>query len=152
MKMKRPAGRNQAADSTKQYWKRRPSEIRGYRQTLYLTDDNNDYIRVDYNLKEKRIRLYIEVFKEGGSPYYSVIRNGRITAEKSILSGRSFGFTDKFVDRAEIFSSIPNREIIALINGNYGIGAEALKKRKKRADEEKKRASFDNHEKIFQRS
>lgn len=134
-------------NSSSQYqnsWKRRPSEIRGYHRTLYLTSDNNDYLRVDYNLKEKLVRLYIEVDEEGGNSYYSVIRNGKITAEKSVVSGRSFGFADKFRERAEIFSTIPNREVVKLINNKYNIIRPGKKKampyeKKKMLDETRKK-------------
>jgi len=113
--------KNQQVETSQFHWKRRPSEIRGYQRTLYITAENGDYIRIDYNLREKRIRLYVEVQNEGGSPYYSVIKNGKITAERSVLSGRTYGFSEKFSERAEIFSSIPNNDIIRLINYNYGI-------------------------------
>ncbi len=130
-------------------WKRRPSEIRGYHRTLYLTSDNNDYLRVDYNLKEKLVRLYIEVADEGGNSYYSVIRNGKITAEKSVVSGRSFGFADKFRERAEIFSTIPNREVVKLINSNYNITGPG---KKKTPPSEKKKMLEDTRKKYFRPS
>lgn len=104
-------------------WKRRPSEIRGYQRTLYLTAENDDYVRVDYNLKEKKVRLYVEVSSEGGSPYYSVIKEGKITAERNVLTGRTRGFSGKFIEKAALFSTIPNREVLKLINGQYGIAA-----------------------------
>ena len=110
-------------DSGRLVWKRRPSEIRGYHRALYLTTDDGDYLRVDYNLKDKRVRLYVEISSEGGSPYYAVISNGRITSEKSVSTGRSFGFSGKFQERSDIYSTIPNREVIKLINKNYKIGA-----------------------------
>ena len=112
---------------------------------MYLTEESGDYLRVDYNLKEKRVRLFVEIYNEGGNSYYSVIKNGRIAAERSIATGRSFGFGDKFKERAEIFSTIPNNEVIELINKNYGIGIEkkpVTRKdtdRKKRIEETKKR-------------
>lgn len=127
-------------------WKRRISELRGYQSAFYLTNENNDYIRVDFNLKEKRVRLYVEVFKEGGSPYFSIISQGRIMTEKSVLTGRSYGFSDVFAGRAKIFSTIPNKDVIKLIAGNYGIQASAsketiqkLSEREKRLEETKKR-------------
>ncbi|HOO71862.1 MAG TPA: hypothetical protein PK926_08865 [Spirochaetota bacterium] len=123
--------------TAKYTWKRRPSEIRGYHRTLYYNADNGDYLRVDYNLKEKRVRLYVEVSDEGGNPYYSVISNGKITAERSVSSGRSYGFADKFQSRADIFSTIPNRDVIKLINRNYKIYAEYSAD--KARDEEKAR-------------
>ncbi len=110
-------------DAVEHHWKRRPSEIRGYTRTLYMTDDNGDYLRVDYNTKEKRVRLYIEDASEGGIPYYAVIAGGRITAEKNAQTGRPVSLSNKFGQRAELFGAIGNREVLKLINENYGIGA-----------------------------
>src|SRR6056297_490889 len=115
-----PSGNQQVGKRI--YWKRRPSEIRGYHRTLYLNSENGDYLRVDYNLKDKRIRLYIEDSDEGGNPYYSVISNGRVTAERNATTGRGYNLSEKFRRRADIFSTIPNREVIRLINKKYGIG------------------------------
>jgi hypothetical protein len=123
-------------------WKRRPSEIRGYQRALYLTTDEGDYVRVDYNIRENRVRLYIECADEGGNSYYSVIHNQKVTAEKSVSSGRSFGFSEKFRIRAEIFASIPNHEVLKLIGNNYGIGGQKKsikEERKKRLEQTKKR-------------
>ncbi|OHD62828.1 MAG: hypothetical protein A2176_03030 [Spirochaetes bacterium RBG_13_51_14] len=112
---------NIVLDSAQHTWKKRPSEIRGYQRTYYITTEDGDYLRLDYSLKEKRVRLYMEIDSEGGNAYYSVITNGKITAERSVSTGRNFGFSDKFRERADIFASIPNREALKLINRNYGI-------------------------------
>jgi len=108
-------------DSDNFSWKKRPSEIRGFQRTYYLTSRDRDYIRIDYNLREKRVRLYTEIDSEGGCPYYSVINKGKITAERSVLSGRAFGCAEKFRERSELFSSVPNKSVLKLINQNYGI-------------------------------
>ena len=122
---------NIIVDAQKYSWKKRPSEIRGYQRAFYLTTDKGDYVRVDYQLKDKRVRLYIELASEGGSPYYSVINEGKITSEKSVSTGRSFAFAGKFQSLADVFSTMPNREIIKLINENYGIGISEDKKLQK---------------------
>ncbi len=112
---------NIVLEANQQSWKKRPSEIRGYQRTYYMNSPDGDYLRIDYNLKEKKVRLYVEVENEGGNAYYAVITNGKITAERSVSTGRSFGFTDKFVDRSDLYITMPNREVIKLIGGNYGI-------------------------------
>lgn len=112
---------NIVLDAAQHTWRKRPSEIRGYQRAFYITSEDGDYIRVDYNLKEKRVRLYIEIDAEGGNSYYSVITNGKITAERSVSTGRSYGFSEKFRERAHVFSTLPNNAILKLINRNYGI-------------------------------
>jgi hypothetical protein len=129
-------------DAAQHSWKKRPSEIRGYQRAFYITSEEGDYLRVDYNLKEKRVRLYIEIDAEGGNAYYSVITNGKITAERSVSTGRSYGFSDKFRERSDEFSTLPNNAILKLINRNYGIQratAAAEKEKEKPATEKEKR-------------
>jgi len=115
--------------------------MRGYTRTLYLTTENRDYLRVDYNLREKKIRLYFEVYSEGGSAYYSIIKDGKVSVERSVLSGRSFGFSEKFRERSAMFSTINNREVLRLIGGNYGIDTyrKSNTERKKRLDETRRK-------------
>lgn len=101
-------------------WKRRPSEIRGYERAMYTTLDDGDYIRIDYNTGENLVRLYVEVLEDKGASYYSVISNGKVTSEKN-SNGKSTRVAEKLSERADEFSTLPNKEILKLINNNYGI-------------------------------
>ncbi len=125
---------NRSYDSAERNWKKRSSELSGYRATYYKTNLYNDYIRVDYNLKEKKIRLYVEASSEGGTPYASIIVNGKITSEKNVVSGRSHGFENIFSSRASEFSSVPDPDVVALMAGNYGIRVSASSVRQKKAE------------------
>ncbi|HOF13575.1 MAG TPA: hypothetical protein PLH80_03285 [Spirochaetota bacterium] len=122
----------------KTYWKRRPSEIRGYQRVFYCNMENGDYIRVDYSFKDKRVRIYLEDSEEGGNPYYAVIDKGRITAERNATSGRPVPLQEKLEKRSEILSTLPNKEVLRLINKHYGIGEtpEEVAARKKKRQEE----------------
>lgn len=139
-------------EAKKASWKRRPSEIRGYQRVLYCTTDTGEYIRVDYSVKDRRVRIYVEDKDEGGNPYYSVIDKGRITAERNATSGRPVSLSERFEKRAEIISTIPNKDVLRLINKHYGIGEssdEIASRRKKRHDElEKTRKRYFKHEDI----
>jgi len=144
MNNKKKATSVKAKNAVQYNWKRRPSEIRGYHRTLYMNADNGDYLRVDYNLIDKRVRLYLEAANEGGNPYYSVISNGKVTIERSVSTGRSSGFSHKFHERAEIFSTIPNQEVVRLINRNYNIVSrqaqqQIREQKQKRIDETRNR-------------
>ncbi len=121
-------------------WKRRPSEIRGYERAMYTTLDNGDYIRVDYNTSEKIVRIYTEVQEDKGASYYAVINKGRVTAEKN-NNGRATGVSERISERAKEFSTLPNNDVIKLINNNYGIsskGASVKKVKKDRLQVERK--------------
>jgi hypothetical protein len=102
-------------------WKRRPSEIRGYQRTLYTTAPNGDYLRVDYHLRDKKVRLYLEDNEEGGLEYYAVIHDGKITLERNLSTGRSTPLYRKFIKHAENFATIANRHVLKIMGDNYGI-------------------------------
>ncbi len=129
---------NKKSQPKEYYWRRRPSEIRGYSRTLYITTDENEYLRVDFDLKEKKIRLYLEDKDEGGNPYYSVINNGKITVERNATTGRLTDLNDKFSKRAELFNTIPIPDVIRLIGNNYGIGGKPKEKFSFRKDQDSK--------------
>ena len=137
--------RNNIKPEAAQYtWKRRPSELRGYDRTLYVTTIDSDYLRVDYNLKDKLIRLYLEVSGQSRTPYLTVIKNGIINVARAGTSSRKAGVAARFEERAEIFSSIPNAEVLKLINKNYNIidkgeRERAREERKKKLEETRKR-------------
>jgi len=115
-----------------------------------MTDENGDYLRVDYNSKEKRVRLYVEVQSEGGSPYYAVIKEGKITIERSVMSGRSSGFSEKFRERSHLFSTITNKDILRIIKGNYGISStKDASKSKENADAEHKKRIEETRKRYF---
>ena len=121
MKGKKRANSNVTIGSSSVHWKRRPSEISGYQRTLYINTDEGDYIRVDYNTKDKRVRLYLEDGEEGGNPYFAVVSNGTITTERNVTTGRSCSLSGKLKKRAGVISTISNKDVLRLINNNYGI-------------------------------
>lgn len=119
-------------------WKRRPSEIRGYERALYTTLDNGDYIRIDYNNGDQRARLYVELHEENGASYYSIISQGKITLERN-SSGRSTRVAEVLKERAAEFSTIPNNDVLKLVNNHYGVRSSGSNdipdKEKQRQDE-----------------
>jgi len=120
-------------------WKRRPSEIRGYERAVYTTMENGDYLRVDYNKGDERARIYVEVQGEEGASYYSVISQGMVTVERN-SSGRSSRVAEHIRKRAEEFSSIPNNDVLSLLNGSYGIALDQKAQKEKQA---KRKAELD---------
>ena len=87
---------------------------------MYTTLDNGDYIRVDYNIVDNMARVYVEVNGDKASSFYSIINNGRLTLERN-NTGRSSKVAEVITERASHFSTIPNKEILKIINRNYGI-------------------------------
>jgi len=119
-------------------WKRRPSEIRGYERAMYTTLNNGDYIRVDYNVSEKRVRLYVEVSEENNASYYSILNSGKIVSERN-SSGKTARVGEKISERSDEFSTLPNTEVLKLINRAYGIessdDAESRKKEQQKKEQ-----------------
>lgn len=124
-------------------WKRRPSEIKGYQRALYLNDNDGSYIRLDYNLKTKKVRIFYEPSDEGGVSYYSVIENGDIIQEKNVASGRATNLTHKFTRFAPKIATIPNKEVLKIIGENYGLSGyekeQKEKEKKKKLETTRKR-------------
>ena len=74
-------------DEYKSYhWKRRPSEIRGYNRVIYTTTERGDYLRVDYNLKDKKVRLYLEDAEEGGKLRSPSMERGSISSISNAIA------------------------------------------------------------------
>lgn len=88
---------------------------------MYLTTEEGDYLRVDYNMKERSVRLYIEPAAEPGKAYFSLINSGRVTAERDYISGKNISAAAKFHPKSRYFSTITDAGVLQLINHNYGI-------------------------------
>ncbi len=139
---------------TSRTWKKRPSEIRGYSRAYYINTSDRDYIRVDYSLRENKLRFYVEVSGEGGNSYYSVIENGSVTIERSVATGRTFGFEKKFQEYADIVNTLPNNEVLDLFNSHYGIvknSSEKKEKKKKSSLEDTKKKYFAQEKNPYER-
>lgn len=130
-------------------WKRRTSDISGYQRAFYMTNEKDDYIRVDYNLKENRVRLYVEAAKDGNKPYFSVIQNGKITAERNVFTGRQGGVNEAISERAADFASLPNNDVLKLINNHYGIKPHANKNKKQQISNEQRQALEATRQRYF---
>ncbi len=144
--------KNSVVDSSSyaSHWKKRQSEIRGYQRAFYCNSDEGDFLRVDYNLKDKRVRLYLEAADEGGMSYYGIIEKGEVVSEKNLTTGRSVSLNEKFSDRASIWASLPSKDIINLIGKNYGIKDELnrvlTEKKKQKLEKTRQRYFIDSDE------
>jgi hypothetical protein len=141
--MKKPSNKSSIIkeNSNSVNWKKRPSEIRGYKRTFYTDTENGDYFRLDYNPREKKVRIFIEDSEEGGNPYFSIVTDGKVTLEKNATSGRSTDLFSKFSKRADILKTVPSDEVLAIILNVYNIGKSIAeeKERKERRRQELER-------------
>ena len=135
-------------------WKSRRSELSGYRKMYYMNTEDGDYLRADLSTGNDTIRLYVELESDGGAGYISIIKDSKITVEKSSISSKLGNFSDKFSSNAEMFSTLPDASFIKLIAGNYGITArkstaERLKETRRKYFKEAKVKIF-KHEETYE--
>lgn len=131
-----PSKTKQAGEGKKASWQRRPSEIRGYLTALYMTTDDGDYIRVDFNLREKKVRVYLEDSEEGGNPYYAVIVGERVTSQRNATTGRPVDLAEKLKKRAEALFALPNREVLKIVKKTLELGEPGKAEEKQRTRQE----------------
>jgi hypothetical protein len=133
-------------DSRTVFWRRRPSEIKGYKSAFYSTDpESGDYIRVDFNLKEGKIRVYFEDSEEGGNPYYAIITEKAVTSQRNVTTGRQVDdIIDRLNKRSEALLSLPNREIVKILSVALGFNQYHIKKSKRDAERKKMLESTKN--------
>jgi hypothetical protein len=108
---------------------------------MYTTLDNGDYIRVDYNVAEKRVRLYVEVCEENNISYYSILNSGKIVSERN-SSGKSARVGERISERSDEFSTLPNNEVLKLINRNYGIESPDNAENRKKEQQKREQLSL----------
>jgi len=122
------------SDSKEAGWKRRPSEIRGYQMAHFMNTEAGDYLRVDYNLKEKRVRMFIEDADEGGNPYFAVVSNGKVISQKNVTSNREANVIPRLQKRAEYFNSLPHRDVRNIVKTALGSEQKEPAKAPEKAD------------------
>jgi hypothetical protein len=101
------------------HWTRRRSELSGYENALYCTDNAGDYIRVDFSIPQKKARLTVEDRSE--TRYHSEILDRKVLSEKSTLR-TSDKVPAVMKKKSSNFSRIPDLKVLAIIRGCYGIG------------------------------
>ncbi len=140
-------GKKPDGEGKKVSWKRRPSEIRGYQAALYTTTDGGDYLRVDYNLKDRKIRIYIEDAEEGGNPYYAVFTGGRVSAQRNVTTGRAHQVVEKLKLRADAIRTISNKEVRKIVTGALKLDDAPLPE--KPAQDESRKEALDRTRKRY---
>lgn len=126
-------------DTKTSSWRRRPSEIKGYKSALYITDqESGDYIRVDFNLKEGKIRVYLEDSEEGGNPYYAIISENAVALQRNVTTGRQVNdIISRLKKRSDLLTTLPNREVLRILSVALGMDQYQIKKSKRDAERKK---------------
>jgi hypothetical protein len=112
-------------EKNKHNWTERRSEISGFSTAHYRSGNKGDYVRIDVNIQERKVRLLVEDRSE--SRYVAVIHN-RVVVEESNTTTDSFQTAKILRKNAPFFSRIADPKIFSLINGFYGISVRYRKK------------------------
>ncbi len=103
------------------WWKRNRSPNKGFSKSYRAVSPLGDIFQVDYNFHENLVKLSLSLASEKSKSYITTIKNGTIIREKDSLNGTSKSLKKKFVPFKNIFSSIPDKDILSLLIGIYEI-------------------------------
>jgi hypothetical protein len=109
-------------------WKRNKTLPKGFSKSFRQTTPSGDELQVDYNFHENLVRLSLSVSLEKGRNYITTIKNGTIIRERDVSNGMNSSLKKKFLPFREIFSSIPDNDILETIGGVYEIEKQELQK------------------------
>lgn len=109
-------------------WKRNKTLPKGFSKSFRSTTNSGDELQVDYNFHENLVRLGLTVSFEKGKNYTTTIKNGTIIRERDVANGINTSLKKKFIPFKEIFSAIPDDDILETIGGVYDIRKAPLQK------------------------
>lgn len=111
------------------WWKRSAKPARGYFKSYRAVSPVGDVFLVDYNFHENLVRLSLEPASEKGRTYTTTIKNGTIIRERDVLNAVNTSLRKKFYPFRNIFSCIPDDDVLTSIGGVYDISRVSLGKR-----------------------
>lgn len=103
------------------WWKSSKPITHGYNKSYIAKTPGGDILRVEYNFKEGIVKLSIRNASEKGKEYIAIVKKGTSIREKDISTNSNIPFKKKLLPFRDIFSSIPDDEILKSLGGIYGI-------------------------------
>jgi hypothetical protein len=111
------------------WWKRSKSPARGYFKSYRAVSPVGDVFVVDYNFHESLVRLSLEPASEKGRTYTTTIKKGTIIRERDVFNATNASLKRKFIPFRDVFSCIPDDDVLTSIGGVYDISKVSLGKR-----------------------
>ena len=111
------------------WWKRSKSPARGYFKSYRAVSPIGDVFVVDYNFHENLVRLSLEPASEKGRTYTTTIKKGTIIRERDVFNATNASLKRKFIPFRDVFSCIPDDDVLTSIGGVYDISKVSLGKR-----------------------
>lgn len=103
------------------WWKKQPATIQGFTQSYRAETPSGDILEVDFNFHDRLVRLSLQISEENGKIYAATVQKGSILKEKDITFGRNYPIHRKIAPFRDIFSCLPNPDILESIGGAYEI-------------------------------
>jgi hypothetical protein len=111
------------------WWKRSKSPARGYFKSYRAVSPMGDVFLVDYNFHESLVRLSLEPASEKGRTYTTTIKKGTIIRERDVFNAINTSLKRKFIPFRDVFSCIPDDDVLTSIGGVYDISRVSLGKK-----------------------
>lgn len=111
------------------WWKRSKTPARGYFKSYRAVSPVGDVFVVDYNFHENLVRLSLEPASEKGRAYTATIKKGTIIRERDVFNAANTSLKKKFYPFRNIFSCIPDDDVLNSIGGVYDISKVSLGKK-----------------------
>lgn len=111
------------------WWNRSKSPARGYFKSYRAVSPIGDVFVVDYNFHENLVRLSLEPASEKGRTYTTTIKKGTIIRERDVFNATNASLKRKFIPFRDVFSCIPDDDVLTSIGGVYDISKVSLGKR-----------------------
>lgn len=129
----------------RKWWKKKRSNLSGFQKCYIAETPNGEKLRADYNSKESLVKLSLELPKKRGS-YSATIKKGVVIREKDDSGRTNVSVRQKFIPYKDIFSSLPNDDLLRTIGGVFDISTVSLGKREvdKANAEEKESIQFES--------
>ncbi|XDD51495.1 hypothetical protein AB3N59_07100 [Leptospira sp. WS92.C1] len=119
-------GFNQDYSIFRRWWKKESPPARGYTKSYSATTPSGDILQADLNFHEKKVRLTLEIAGENGKIYISTVKDGVVIQEKDLSNGRMIPIHSKLAPFQEIFSCLPDPDLLSTLGGLYGISKNPL--------------------------
>jgi hypothetical protein len=119
-------------ETYRSWWRKQNSRIPGFNRSYIAVTPTGDTLEADFNFHEKLVRLSVEVSQENGKNYAATIKNGSIIKEKDITSGRNYPIGRKVRPFREMFSCLPDSDLLESLGGAYEISLTPLGKKVER--------------------
>lgn len=119
-------------ETYRSWWKKQNSSIPGFNRSFIAHTPSGDVLEADFNYHERLVRLSVEISEENGKNYAATIKNGSIVKEKDITNGRNYPISRKIRPFKDIFSCLPDADMLDSLGGAYEISLVPLGKVEKR--------------------